>query len=266
MPKLIRKMGRKILLRNGVRRLFNPVVDFYNNLPVDPLPEYLKIDLKGRLPQFHVGSVMSFGDKDINALNKVIEMAMCDKMTILEIGSWTGSSTNVLAKSVMGRGGNVYAVDHWRGSETIWQYDDITKKCDIFAIFRNNMEILGNQNIVHPLVMPSQIALKLFRDNFFDLIFIDGDHRYTPVKADILSCFPKLKDGGIICGHDAEIYYSKCSEENKARINAHLEEDCITDLCHPGVVKALHEIFGDKHTIVSNSVVWYYKPDEQSEE
>jgi predicted O-methyltransferase YrrM len=35
-----------------------------------------------------------------------------------------------------------------------------------------------------------------------DLIFLDGDHNYPGVRADILSAKPLLKSGGILAGHD----------------------------------------------------------------
>ena len=45
-------------------------------------------------------------------------------------------------------------------------------------------------------------ASKYFPDEFFDYVYIDGDHRYDAVKQDIVHWFPKVKKGGYISGHD----------------------------------------------------------------
>jgi len=44
--------------------------------------------------------------------------------------------------------------------------------------------------------------LKNFDDEYFDLIYIDGDHSYKGVKNDLEISFRKVKYGGYICGHD----------------------------------------------------------------
>ena len=41
-------------------------------------------------------------------------------------------------------------------------------------------------------------------NNSMDLIFIDADHSYESVKKDILAYTPKLKDNGILSGHDID--------------------------------------------------------------
>lgn len=41
-------------------------------------------------------------------------------------------------------------------------------------------------------------------NNYFDLIFIDADHSYESVKKDILKYTPKLKENGILSGHDID--------------------------------------------------------------
>ena len=42
----------------------------------------------------------------------------------------------------------------------------------------------------------------LFKDNSYDFIYIDADHKYESVIKDVELYLPKLKKGGIIGGHD----------------------------------------------------------------
>jgi hypothetical protein len=43
---------------------------------------------------------------------------------------------------------------------------------------------------------------KLFADGFADAIYLDGDHRYGSVLADLAAWRGKVRAGGIIAGHD----------------------------------------------------------------
>lgn len=45
-------------------------------------------------------------------------------------------------------------------------------------------------------------AATLLSDHTFDLVFIDADHSYEAVRADILAWRPKVKRGGVLGGHD----------------------------------------------------------------
>jgi len=49
---------------------------------------------------------------------------------------------------------------------------------------------------------PSVEAAKEFQDEYFDFVYIDANHSYQAVKDDLNAWCPKLKVGGVICGHD----------------------------------------------------------------
>ncbi len=55
------------------------------------------------------------------------------------------------------------------------------------------------------LKMPSVEAAKLFPEKYFDLVYIDGDHCFLAVTDDTQAWLPKIKEGGIIGGHDFNI-------------------------------------------------------------
>ena len=48
----------------------------------------------------------------------------------------------------------------------------------------------------------SQKASTLFDDKTFDYVYVDGDHHYEQVLNDIKSWYPKLKEDGVMGGHD----------------------------------------------------------------
>lgn len=41
-----------------------------------------------------------------------------------------------------------------------------------------------------------------FPNNYFDFVYIDSCHLYNAVKADLNMFLPKLKENGLLCGHD----------------------------------------------------------------
>jgi len=50
----------------------------------------------------------------------------------------------------------------------------------------------------------SQVVVCGFLDNYFDWIYIDGDHSYQAVKQDLTLYYHKVKTGGLITGDDYE--------------------------------------------------------------
>ena len=51
----------------------------------------------------------------------------------------------------------------------------------------------------------SMFAVELFPDEFFDFIYIDGNHNYESVKQDLNAWWPKTKKCGVFSGHDFDL-------------------------------------------------------------
>lgn len=64
----------------------------------------------------------------------------------------------------------------------------------------NEMKRFGERFKHHRLM--SDEAVHLFSDESMDFIFIDGIHTYDQVLKDCRNYWPKLKKGGLFCGHD----------------------------------------------------------------
>lgn len=198
-----------------------------------------------------------FTPSDAVALQNIVKKIKHPGMVIVEVGSWKGYSTAFLADSIRDCGSVVYAVDHWKGNEATWS-TQVADTEDIYKIFEHNLKTLNLWQFIKPMVMDSEIACATFADQSIDLVFLDADHRYKQFKTDLESWYPKIKVGGIICGHDCEGYYSMQPEEVKKLIDSQLDADFIFDLgCHPGVMKALFECFEDRYFRMANSTVWY---------
>ena len=51
-------------------------------------------------------------------------------------------------------------------------------------------------------VMTSVEAAKTFDDESLDFVYIDANHEIAEVKADMSAWWPRVKIGGVLCGHD----------------------------------------------------------------
>lgn len=154
---------------------------------------------------------------------------------VFEIGSWLGESTSHWARAIKDRPkAKVYAVD-WFCGNTGTDLEPIAKQEDIYNMFLNNMRELGLSQYVNVFYMKSKDAADFVTDGSADIVYIDASHDYHSVCDDIKNWTPKVRKGGIICGHD-------CEEHTW---DDHYINVDVYDHKHHGVIRAVHEAFPD---------------------
>jgi hypothetical protein len=101
-------------------------------------------------------------------------------------------------------GSVLYSVDPWM-QQAPHAYRD---RCNVHrqaqeARFRFTSEMLkthGRRSCV--LRMFSSQASRYFADATLDFVYIDGNHAFEAVLSDLWHWYPKLRPGGLLCGHD----------------------------------------------------------------
>jgi len=79
-------------------------------------------------------------------------------------------------------------------------YGGITDADPKFHVFRDKFSAYGPKIQWH--IKTSLEAAKEIPDGCLDFVYIDANHRYFEVAQDIRAWLPKVRPGGIICGHD----------------------------------------------------------------
>lgn len=88
----------------------------------------------------------------------------------------------------------LHLVDIWGGSK---RYGN-KEKLEVYKKFENEIQ---SQVIEINLGLSTEVVND-FEDNYFDWIYIDTDHSYKTTIAELEMYQSKIKDGGIIAGHD----------------------------------------------------------------
>jgi len=117
-----------------------------------------------------------------------------------EVGVFHGQSLAYLGVEIVNRNlpVTIHAVDSFAGWPGVAQGEELRSS------FERNMaplrEALNGRFKVHPF--PSVEAAARFPDGSLDVVWIDADHSYDAVKADLEAWWPKLKVGGWMGGDD----------------------------------------------------------------
>lgn len=153
---------------------------------------------------------------------------------IAEIGVWKSHTVQKIFKSEAGKIIKEYwGVDWWlQPTDPIYGHYCTRTQESWDQLHLKACKLMYRFPQLRILRMSSLEAVKIFTRKYFDLVFIDADHFYEPLKQDIESWLPLVREGGMISGHD---YRSKR---------------------FPGCTKAVDSIFGEDKIELLEATVW----------
>ncbi len=129
-----------------------------------------------------------------------------------EIGSWQGRSATAVAAALPPQS-VLQLVDNFTGPTTREKPTKAHVQTQL-EVSMAAMRTLAPTLAVRLAVGASAELAPTFAPESFDVVFIDGDHAYPAVVADIVGWLPTLKHGGLLCGHD---FTNKCGVEPAVR-------------------------------------------------
>ena len=121
-----------------------------------------------------------------------------------EIGVWKGEFSREILNIVKPR--KLHLIDPWKyqtdfgqrlygGAYAKKQQDMDDIYTGVVSLFKDNEDVVIHREF-------SDHAADAFINNYFDWIYIDGNHYYEFVKRDLELFYPKVKKGGFITGDD----------------------------------------------------------------
>ncbi|MFI9780051.1 class I SAM-dependent methyltransferase [Streptomyces sp. NPDC051956] len=131
-------------------------------------------------------------------------------LPLLEVGTYCGRSTILLADAARQAGVSALTVDHHRGSEEQqpgWDYHDpetvdpVVGRMDTLPTFRRTLHAAGLEDHVVALVGRSPQVAAVWGGPL-GLVFIDGGHTDEHATADYEGWAPHVAEGGLLLIHD----------------------------------------------------------------
>jgi predicted O-methyltransferase YrrM len=98
----------------------------------------------------------------------------------------------------------LYCIDPWDDYEDYNEYKELQN--DHFNIFLKNLNNHPDKDKITYYKNYSHKILPTLEDDYFDIIYIDGNHDYDVALADYKICRDSLADGGLLVMDDSSLY------------------------------------------------------------
>jgi hypothetical protein len=151
----------------------------------------------------------------------------CQAMKICEIGIFKGDFTKIILDKLNPK--ELHLIDMFEGVECSGDKDgNNVVWTDLSVEYKRLQKLYENIQSVYLHKGLSHSVLEKFADNYFDCVYIDGDHSYDGVKADLEISLRVLRDGGFIMGHDYLINPEKTQNYYNFGVKRAVDEFCLT--------------------------------------
>lgn len=176
------------------------------------------------IPEFKVLQMRSKETEQglFDLIEHINKISPTKNLRLLEIGAYTGESTAIFCQ-------------HFKSVTTVDRFMNCTDRLDgkiVFGsmarIYEAFLERMSSYDNYHLIKKTSDEAFKEMTDKpvpqCFDVVYIDGDHRYEQVKKDVVNYSILVRQGGFLAGHDY------CED-------------------HEGVIRAVNESYGQPDAV-----------------
>jgi predicted O-methyltransferase YrrM len=139
---------------------------------------------------------------------EILKEKVKDKIIkVIEVGVCAGQNAKKLQDNL--RIGEFYLIDSYNE-----KYSD-----QVMNWFKDTHRLFSEDKRVTIIINNSLDVLKLFKDGYFDYIYLDASHNPETVFNEMESYWKKIKKGGMLAGHDYD-------ERNPHRVKKAVEMFC----------------------------------------
>jgi len=147
---------------------------------------------------------MRFYSNDKKGIIDLIEKNFSQRsnLTGIEIGSYQGESAELMLST--GKFAKIFCIDAWTNG---YDNNDVASFSTDIAEKAFDKRF-ANDNRVVKIKEFSYNAVDKIPNNFVDFLYVDGCHTREAVLRDLKAYSPKVKNDGIISGHDYHPYWN----------------------------------------------------------
>lgn len=163
---------------------------------------------------------------------KDLKPLLGDDISAAEIGVFRGDYSAVIIRDLSPT--YLLLVDAWRSFPQAEYTDILNNKTDkqwLELARKVKRRFSDNPAVCFRRALSVEASVKT-PDGSLDFIYIDANHSYDGCLSDLKAWYPKLRDGGVMAGHDWG-----CPSKGKEHDLADIQANSI----YPGVSRAVHD-------------------------